>query len=1248
MELLSVRRAADRKSNRAALLSSGAMALIMTVAYAGTAFVTLGSGFLVLSGPARADSTLAGGGSGGYGNAAGGTGGVGYMGAAGNPGNAADPSGSGGGGGAAGSGPGGNGGQGTGGVDPGTPGSGATGTTPNGADGIAGTGQSGSEGGQGGANGGTGVTVTAAATGGRGGTGGSGVEDNAGGGGGAGGYGYILTGTGAQTNAFALAGGSGGNGGASFENSAGSAGTGGVGVLVTQSGVTLINSSSISGGAGGAGGTSSGGSGGNGGNGGDGVSGMSLTVINTGTITAGAAGAAGTDGFSPFLNGTAGVAGAAISYTGGTNGLTLSNGGVTGTINGAVAITGSLAIDPGTVAGTNVTLANTIQDNNEGAGSIAKTGAGTLTLTGTNTYTGGTTFGAGVLNVGSTGSLGTSGTLSFTGGTLQYSAANQTDYSARFSAAANQAYSIDTNGQAVTFATALTSTGGALTKLGTGTLTLTGTNTYTGATAITAGTLALTGTGSIASSSVVADAGTFSIAGLTNGGTSITTLSGAGGTTLGANTLTITNGSTTYGGVASGTGGLTVAGGTQTLSGTNTYTGATAITAGTLALTGTGSIAASSVVADAGTFSIAGLTNGGTSITTLSGAGGTTLGANTLTITNGSTTYGGVASGTGGLTVAGGTQTLSGTNTYTGATAITAGTLEVDGSIVSASTVSSGGTLSGTGTVGATTVSGTLSPGNAANPYGTLTATGPLTFQPGSFYNVAITPTQNSFTQVNSTTTINGGRVQVAAGVGAYANNTHYTILTATGGVAGQFAGVTTNLAFLTPTLSYDARDVFLTVLPTVATAAGTPNYRTAAATQNQLAVASGLTNAGVLNGGTGPILTALNQLTVAQARAAFDSLSGEGITATRNLAHRSAELFTSSIFDQTTFYGSDRGSGNQIVLTAPPPGGGFLALAPADQAKVQPIRELADLPSSQPAFIAPAPVASQRTWRAWGTGFGGDEEIHSNPAIGFAAQSNQIYGGAVGVDYQVTPTFLTGVAVGGSDGEFSVPNRATSGSTTGGHVALYSLASFGPAYGAASVSGSFFQNNTTRNVAGFGGLASETEKGNFSSREVRTRLEVGRAFANPYGALGGTITPFVALEIADLRTDGFGEQAIAGPRLFALNVSGQSAADVPAFVGLRFAQVAALGNGMVLKPTLQLAYVHEFAPYRSQFAGIASLPGAVFLVDGARPARDSAQVKAGFELAIGPRTAVFANFDGEFSGVDQLYAGKGGVRYLF
>ena len=128
--------------------------------------------------------------------------------------------------------------------------------------------------------------------------------------------------------------------------------------------------------------------------------------------------------------------------------------------------------------------------------------------------------------------------------------------------------------------------------------------------------------------------------------------------------------------------------GTETLTGVNTYTGATTTSAGTLALAGTGSIALSSGVADNGTFDISGLTSGGTTITTLSGTGGVTLGANTLTLSNASSTFGGDISGTGGLTLTAGKERLSGANTYIGATNVNGGRLLVSGSIGSLATPS--------------------------------------------------------------------------------------------------------------------------------------------------------------------------------------------------------------------------------------------------------------------------------------------------------------------------------------------------------------------------------------------------------------------------------------------------------------------------------------------------------------------------------------------------------------------------------
>jgi autotransporter-associated beta strand protein len=237
--------------------------------------------------------------------------------------------------------------------------------------------------------------------------------------------------------------------------------------------------------------------------------------------------------------------------------------------------------------------------------SVAKTGAGAWVLSGTNTYTGGTSINNGTLAVSNASALGTTGNLSFGGGTLQYIGIN-TDFSSRFSTAASQAYSVDTNGQAVAFETPLTSSGGSLAvsdTAGTGNLTLTGASTYNGATTINAGATLYLGNGttdgSIASTSGVNLSGTlvynlassprtvaYSIGGTGTGGN--VTLNGPQ-----ALTLTAAN---TYSGTTS------VAGGTlyvSNTSGSGTGTSAVNVTGGTLS--GTGSIAGNIALSSAST-----------------------------------------------------------------------------------------------------------------------------------------------------------------------------------------------------------------------------------------------------------------------------------------------------------------------------------------------------------------------------------------------------------------------------------------------------------------------------------------------------------------------------------------------------------------------------------------------------------------------------------------------------------------------
>jgi fibronectin-binding autotransporter adhesin len=142
------------------------------------------------------------------------------------------------------------------------------------------------------------------------------------------------------------------------------------------------------------------------------------------------------------------------------------------TLSGPIDGNGLLIVSAGTL-----TLSSTLSDF---SGNIVLTNGGVLVAGGNQ-------------NIGGTGPLGVGGTISFGGGTLQFSVANTFDYSPRFSTAASQAYKFDTGGQSVTLTNALISSGGTLTKLGSGTLTLTGANTYDGATTVSAGKLIIQG-----------------------------------------------------------------------------------------------------------------------------------------------------------------------------------------------------------------------------------------------------------------------------------------------------------------------------------------------------------------------------------------------------------------------------------------------------------------------------------------------------------------------------------------------------------------------------------------------------------------------------------------------------------------------------------------------------------------------------------------------------------------------------------
>ena len=278
---------------------------------------------------------------------------------------------------------------------------------------------------------------------------------------------------------------------------------------------------------------------------------------------------------------------------------------------GAIGNTSGVTLFSGTTLAYNRSDAVTLDRTVGGIGGFDKRGAGTLTLTGANSYSGGTTLTAGSLELGSAGAIGTTGTISFNGGTLRYTASNTTDYSSRFSNAAGQQYRIDTNGQTVTLASNLSSDSGSLNKINSGTLILSGSNSFTGGVTITNGRLQLGTANALGSTGAISFAG----------GTMVFTASNATDyssrfTSTGTSPYSFDTGgqTVTLASNLTGTGkGLTKGGsGTLILSGTNTYTGATSILNGTVRLEATGALSSASAVSlGGGTLRVAsGTTNG--------------------------------------------------------------------------------------------------------------------------------------------------------------------------------------------------------------------------------------------------------------------------------------------------------------------------------------------------------------------------------------------------------------------------------------------------------------------------------------------------------------------------------------------------------------------------------------------------------------------------------------------------------------
>ncbi|MBV9456953.1 MAG: autotransporter domain-containing protein, partial [Bradyrhizobium sp.] len=1083
--------------------------------------------------------------------------------------------------------------------------------------GIFGNGDGGAGGGGGGAHGAVVTTSTSNAgslSGGKGGNGGNagfGPDGPAGaGGGGAGGYGVVVNGSGlTYTNGGVVSGGNGGLGGSTAIGGGGFGGDGGEGIVFTGGG-TLVNSSSIAGGNGGAGGI--GGTAGLAGQGGVGIVSANLTVINSGSISGGLYGDGSTRAY-------------AIQFTGGHNVLELQAGStITGTVIGA----GDTLELGGTINSTFDVSA--IATQYIGFGTFVKTGTGTWTLTGTTTQSTPWTINQGILAVSSDTNLGLPAGVTFNGGVLQFLAGFSSSRTVTLNAGGG---SFDTNGNNVTLSGTIGGSG-SLTKVGSGTLTLTASNTYAGGTAINAGTLLLSGIGTLGAttaSTTVNSGGTLDLGGTTQ---TQAALFLAGGTLQnGSLNAPISSTGGTINGIG-GTASLAVTGGTTVINGNNTYAGGTVVNAGTLLLSGVGTLGAttaSTTVNSGGTLDLGGTTQ---TQAALHLAGGTLQnGSLNAPISSTGGTINGIG-GTASLAVTAGTTVINGNNTYTGGTSVTNATLTVNGSL-SDPTIGASGILNGTGSVGDTTIQsgGTLAPGNAGNPAGTLTVTGNLAFQSGAVYLVQVAASGAASTAIAGTAALSSATVNAVFANGNYWLDKTSTILTASGGVHGTFGRLVTNLsANFTPSLSYDAKNVYLSLTlnytpgsnPSPSPGSNpTPSGATGGMSGNQQAVANTLVNFFNSNAGIPIVFSALSA-------AGLTQVSGELATASQQTTFDAMNQFLGLLTDPFV------GRGNGINGATSSPTGFAEESAEAYAASRKKSDAYAMFTKAPPA------VPFVQRWSVWAAGYGGSQMTDGNAVVGSNDTRSSIFGTAVGADYLFSPNTLAGFALAGGGTNFSV-NTLGSGRSDLFQAGAYVRHTEGAAYiaGALAYGWQDITTNRTVTAAGLDELRAE-----FNANAYSGRVEGGYRFVAPViGGIG--ITPYAAGQFTTFDLPAYAESVVTGTPNFALAYGAKSVTDTRSELGFRTDKSFAMANG-ILTLRGRLAWAHDFDPDRSIAATFQSLPGASFVVNGAAQASDSALTTASLEMKWMNGWSAAATFEGEFSDVTRSYAGKGVVRYAW
>jgi outer membrane autotransporter protein len=565
---------------------------------------------------------------------------------------------------------------------------------------------------------------------------------------------------------------------------------------------------------------------------------------------------------------------------------------------------------------------------------------------------------------------------------------------------------------------------------------------------------------------------------------------------------------------------------------------------------------------------------------------------------------------------------------------------------------------------------------------GTLTVNGNLTFGQNTIYRVHADPASSLSDRIHVTgVAYLDGTVAHVGPDGNYAPRTTYNILTADGGIQGQFTGASSGYAFLTPTLSYDPKNAYMTLTRNdvpIGSIGGSGNESNVGGALDQEEPPA--TGNGSSSNGNGSTSTGNGSSSAGNGSTSTgngSSSAGNGSTSTGNGSSSTGNGSStagnetppagsgSSLVDSGVAAGKNTGASQvaAAVLAMTPnearsalkmlSGEAYAStasvlLSQGDTVRTLPLSHLrgnldapvlAGRPTAQLGAPSSDAMPQSGASPVWAQAFGNWSKFGSD---GNASSVSQSSGGLfVGGDGAVGGGWRLGAAVGYIGSHNSIDDASSRTNVDSYTATLFGGRNFqaGPGHVRfmAGAAYTWHDIDAKRDVAA-GSLNQRLESSyHASSTQVFTELGYNLPLGDAY-----TIEPFAGLAWNQLRTRGFEESGGTA----ALHGSSNSDDVTSTTLGLRggweFGSDRTPG-----RLTASLGWRHAMGDVKPK-QQLAFEGGSTFSVTGVPIARDAAVLGLGAEMAITRNTTAGIAYDAQFGGGNRQQSGvlKLAVRF--